>query len=1126
MNKKLDINITNSHLAQTYASQIIVGSAFAFINTSPSETDDISRSLQNFYGSFQVTRRVLSLVSEGQILPGFTIKSGMELLKFSPILLTEKEIYKFGQDLVYLLLLNPKWLSSSEIQGTAQVVVENNGIVYRTQAVNLADSGLTLVTLKGLPEGTYRAYWDSSEATDYQGNKAECYFSVVEYVLSPLQATLQTYHLDGLNLSCRLKIEHFNESLNDTVKIELWSGSKFLQEHQIKPQTPGIYETEFCLDSETTEKLSLRLLSHDLTAMVVIPGSESLEREKTLLSGLGKDITVSLMPQPGSYKVRGLYLNEDSTFTNTPIAVIQPNLEEPRASLQWKVNTQATCLLVLEIGGKVWREYNLGNVPADAELRVSIPSPGGIIVLGAWIEDQAWEGWSFVLAPDVATLEVNTPENARPGQVIEINLKSDRPCAIYLRVRDNRLSCVTPENRLATSLKQGLAGINEWGTLGYLETTLEQHPDFPDLSPPLDEEWLERDFLPENYDLAVAFSGEFAAGAESIPSSLSPQLQRLPRRDFADIAYCGVLQSNTEGEVSVKVQLPDAIATYTVEAFALSKEGRDWCSSSSSITVAQPVWAEFKLPAFIYPGDKCPATVEVGCESGEFQLKLLRDNNPIPYTVSGAESISTNTFRGERAKVQFVAQPGLWRVEVKDSITLEQDISEKFVAAIGQFKGIARRFQLLQAGEILNRRDREALHLGLLPSLERPFSLLCDATADYEHRCCEQTAAKLIGAVASLVAGGDSFTLGAAIKAGVARQETMYLPRKGFMMYPPSESDGIMTPDDYWGKMAAEHLLGLADLGESLFSEGIDEELSQALRRAIAMGQDTAKAYRLPIVPQQINTGRDAYRALKRNSRLWEEALNYARSSLEQLTVNQGKQPGAVLLRQEKAYCTATLIMGGVPSDLRLALACANELANSIDSNGRLYSTVDSVALISLMTALKAAGISTSKGIVSLDGQEMPLTEALEIARRVEVESIKVVEGTAIVEVVTETLEDWNGFKPNLPVKVKLTHPHALPLLKPVYHLGDTLELIVSVKQYEPGLVLQVCLPPSLSRLQGGAEVKRFSLDFAGKKEVKIPLVVTGHTVKEGEHWAVLVRNMFKEEQVGNPGLLQIHVHP
>lgn len=61
--------------------------------------------------------------------------------------------------------------------------------------------------------------------------------------------------------------------------------------------------------------------------------------------------------------------------------------------------------------------------------------------------------------------------------------------------------------------------------------------------------------------------------------------------------------------------------------------------------------------------------------------------------------------------------------------------------------------------------------------------------------------------------------------------------------------------------------------------------------------------------------------------------------------------------------------------------------------------------------------------------------------------------------------------------------------------------------------------------------MKRFSVDFQGRDEVRIPLAATGITVsREGKeapaHFAVCVRNMFEEERGGNPGALTVTVLP
>jgi hypothetical protein len=102
------------------------------------------------------------------------------------------------------------------------------------------------------------------------------------------------------------------------------------------------------------------------------------------------------------------------------------------------------------------------------------------------------------------------------------------------------------------------------------------------------------------------------------------------------------------------------------------------------------------------------------------------------------------------------------------------------------------------------------------------------------------------------------------------------------------------------------------------------------------------------------------------------------------------------------------------------------------------------------------------------------------------------------------------------------------------FEAGDALELVMRVPEYEPGLLAHVCLPDALARVVGGGQVKRFSVDFCGQNIVRVPLAAVhatlplqskGNEAQQGvQHWAVIVRNMFKEEVVGNPGLLEVVV--
>jgi hypothetical protein len=96
----------------------------------------------------------------------------------------------------------------------------------------------------------------------------------------------------------------------------------------------------------------------------------------------------------------------------------------------------------------------------------------------------------------------------------------------------------------------------------------------------------------------------------------------------------------------------------------------------------------------------------------------------------------------------------------------------------------------------------------------------------------------------------------------------------------------------------------------------------------------------------------------------------------------------------------------------------------------------------------------------------------------------------------------------------------------------DAAELVVKIESgYKPGDLCWICLPDALSRVVGGGQVKRFSVDFCGQNEIRVPIAATGVTVgangqEAPAHFAVCVRNMFEEERGGNPGFLEITVAP
>jgi hypothetical protein len=235
---------------------------------------------------------------------------------------------------------------------------------------------------------------------------------------------------------------------------------------------------------------------------------------------------------------------------------------------------------------------------------------------------------------------------------------------------------------------------------------------------------------------------------------------------------------------------------------------------------------------------------------------------------------------------------------------------------------------------------------------------------------------------------------------------------------------------------------------------------------------------------------------------------------------------GAVAMRSEAAYGAAALLHAGGAAERPRALALANTVVQALGPQGRLYSTVDSVAAIALMAELTAAKVVGGSGKVEVDGAVVATAEAVD---RADVRSVRALEGVAAVEVTRMVEEDWESFAGGVPIAVRLLKGAATTRR---FEALDPIDLEVKLEGgYKPGDLLWVCLPDALSRVVGGGQVKRFAVDFAGESTLRVSLAATGVTVGPGgesapQRFALCVRNMFEEERGGNPGMLEVTVTP
>lgn len=581
--------------------------------------------------------------------------------------------------------------------------------------------------------------------------------------------------------------------------------------------------------------------------------------------------------------------------------------------------------------------------------------------------------------------------------------------------------------------------------------------------------------------------------------------------------FAGLLEAR-DGRASVTVRLGPDFADYLVEAFVTT--GLDWAPVEARFRAGKETFVSLDVPAFVHPQDAAIGRVHVGSR-GPGRVTVTCDGAEVPLLVNGKPLSPGEALPPGRSEASFVAGPGLYEAAIEDGGA--RDRIAKRVDVPGKIRRLARGVVLLEPGHRLDRSSDPAIvGLRVLPGLDRPFRALVDATADYGHACCEQTAAKLLAACAMYALSDGAARrerAEAIILAGVQREARMWLRGRGFKMYPESSP----VPDTYWGPKAARYLYNLGLLSELSPSRS----LSGAIEEGLAMARDTAAAYQIDWPPRRPSTCEDAYAALRFGGAAREGLAVVRRKAAPGTSSLLAAGGGAVGMRAETAYAAASLLGGGTAAELSLALSLTNLVVSQLGENGRLYSTVDSVAAVALMSELTRAGIVGGAGTVEIDGRSMPTAEA--VRGDAEIRSVRAVQGITAVEVTRLVEEDWSRFDAALPVRVALEKDG-----RPTRRLEtlDAVDLVVTLESgYKPGDLCWVCLPDALSRVAGGGQVKRFSVDFEGKNEVRIPLAATGATVnRRGEpapsFYAVCVRNMFEEERGGNPGLLDVTVAP
>lgn len=1167
------IHVSDYSLVEKLGDAILVGKWFVFLKPDWLSRSGMDRVLAT--SGMQQTEAKAAVLFRGKdeiALPGATI-SPTPLPRPELVSLTcDKALYAANRDTVRLLIVAPQ-------HGNAEfkLALYLSGNPYATYPLTLDESGLCLWSMQGLPEGMYEA--------ELEGITADaCHFEVAEYRLAPLNAELTEQDLNGNNLRYVLGVTTFGQPYSGPIEVELQERDQRIgNREKLTCNREGVCRSVVKLTG--SGPYTLNIFAGERTATVPLKGSEQERRETLVISELGEIRELSLLPSAQSNACRGMYISRGGS-NNEPFLV--RSVIGSEVEITSRVDAELLRAVVVDPTRGISQEHEYRHVQAEKALQLHIPAPYGIVLLGAFIDGKAWEGWCTVLRPSDLHLQCEAPDEAKPGARILVTLKTDNvdsPVPVQLIVKDQRLVAPSdPQLELAARIKENLAGWRRQSGTGEVKRELFQlgprrllyrtgngggirplmaaipmvaEPEGPSQFAVAMQPAAAASMAPVGTPFAPPMAHRTSNVATSSPAATVQTLTKM-RLHFPEIVYNNIVK--VQGETSVEIKLGDSMTRYTIEAFALEPHSLDWQRVETTLDAVQPLYGELSVSPFVLPGDPVMGRLDVGAASGGAIVEVRHDNEVVPLFFDNGEVVTPGLPIPSGSVLRFPVRPGAIMASVRDARKGDIDVSERYITEPGKLRHIVRRLRILTPGDEVTAREPRVLEIRPMPGLERPFQVIVEGAAMYPFGCVEQTSTKLFAMFTGYITNSKNPEVArdyeAAILIWYRRLKSMYLPEHGFCLYPPEEG-GARRSDAHYAPAAVKHLLNLPSAERA----GIQQKaLREVLDDIASMALDAANYYKIEKTPKKIDDCQAAYQVLTRSTSQKErdDAAAYVRS---RLTEHNGQTyvemtPDyamplfygmAVSTRAETAYAAAALLAIGETGDLPKAIAATNYLTGHLNAEGRLYSTVDTAACLALMLGLREFGVVTTAegGRLEFNGQDMSLAEALASHEKVEI--LRCTQGVMAVEVTSEVIEDWNSFKNTLPVELRLErNGHVQERFK----AGDALDLVISVPRYEPGLIAHVCLPDALARIVGGGQVKRFSLDFCEKNVLRVPLAAVSSThlphLKDREaqnnllywlgtgdsekatnnmqHWAVIVRNMFKEEQVGNPGLIGVEV--
>lgn len=971
---------------------------------------------------------------------------------------------------------------------TAQIEVQLAGQKVYEADLELNADGMALHHFEDTREGEYTVI-----LTLPGHQRADCTFSVAEFTLSPLVATLKTHAFEGKILSFSLNLLRLSAPYNGPVQLGLQCGvcgEQVVATLQVTVEN-GQAKGEFDISGHGGP-FHVQIVSPDgLTAVIAFPGTGAVERRRIPINRLGSTAEMGLLPWEKAQAVRGFYIGAGE-MNMTPLLLESAHTCTARLQAAAHIEQVKICLFNPYTGAR--RIIEQTDLKRGDTLEFAVDGPYTLFTAGIMQKKEPFEGWGVVIKPVAFEAELSAPATALPGAEIALEIHATTPSAdpapayCWLLVYDARLEHESPTPKLAKCLYESIRDATGNLVAGRVPDSENRFykptDDFVRANAAMGTGVVLRSMAPPPMPFAVPATlggmpepamKTMAAEVEAMPM---PAVEVAPiRMEFPELAYLELFYF--EGLASRTVKLGEQIGTWRVRAYVI--KGADYRELTADIQADKPLYAELDLPAIAATGDAITAAV------------TYHTNQPAQLTISTAAGQTQAEVNGHGVTHFAVTGPGKVEVRLENASGTDWAMGE--ILPPGVQKMITSRLLLLDAGQTAQA-EKVMVYTGPGQALKDTITALIH----YPFGCAEQTSSALYGlavAYRGITAGvvpGDLPTTQGRILAGLQRLSTFQYTDGLFSLWCHGQPDKTLTA------RVAHRLLGLRGLPFAM----ADELLKKAEKALLENHyRDNALLALNPAFKGNLLNPEDATaHYFGGNDKDRQEALALLRQTV--------KRDG------DKAYWEAELAWGG---NLEVTADAARVLAHAGDAlfrpaftyvtgklvNGMLYSTADTRALVELLASLKYDPATQAV----IDGQTVSLAEVSAG------KSVTALSNNLLVRLDEVTEINYLEPRADFQFAVKPEKTRLMP--------GERIKIVITPQEKTLCPLARVFLPGNLAMLKGGANAQTAYLPI--EREA---LTVEVVAVRPGRgKLYVSVLDMYDAEKVGViPGLEMEVVDP